>query len=133
LVGAQFLSHPNGTPEADFIIKDNSFIATKHFADSVWHRSDELYNYKKINPDVNVLMTLDESTYEGGKNGDFHPISWYHEYDGGRAFYTGAGHTDESFSEEPFLKHLLGGIQYAIGENLKLDYSKATSQIPPAW
>lgn len=47
LVGAQFLSHPKGTPEADFIIKDNNFIATKHFTDSIWHRSDELYNYKK--------------------------------------------------------------------------------------
>lgn len=131
LVGAQFLSHPAGTPEANFIIKDNSFIATKHFTDSVWHRADEIYNYKKINPDVNVLMTVDESTYEGGKNGDFHPFAWYHEYDGGRSFYTGAGHTDESYSEEAFLKHLLGGIQYAIGENLNLDYSKATSQLPP--
>lgn len=131
LVGAQFLSHPSGTPEADFIIKDNSFIATKHFTDSVWHRSDEIYNYKKINPDINVLMTVDESTYEGGKNGDYHPFAWYHEFDGGRAFYTGAGHTNESYSEEAFLKHLLGGIQYAIGKNLNLDYSKATSQIPP--
>lgn len=131
LVGAQFLSHPAGTPEADFIIKDNSFIATKHFTDSIWHRSDELYNYKRINADVNVLMTVDESTYEGGANGDFHPIAWYHEFDGGRAFYTGAGHTDESYEEEPFLKHLLGGIQYAIGDNLNLDYSKATTQLPP--
>jgi len=131
LVGAQFLSHPAGTPEADFVIEDNSFIATKHFTDSIWHRADELYNYKKINPDVNVLMTVDESTYEGGANGDFHPIAWYHDFDGGRAFYTGAGHTDESFLEEDFLKHILGGIQYAIGENLNLDYSKATSQLPP--
>lgn len=131
LVGAQFLSHPAGTPEADFIIKDNSFIATQHFTDSVWHRSDEIYNYKNINPDVNVIMTVDESTYEGGENGEYHPFSWYHEFDGGRAFYTGAGHTDESFSEELFLKHILGGIQYAIGENLNLDYSKATTQIPP--
>jgi len=131
LVGAQFLSHPSGTPQANFIIKDNSFIATQHLKDSVWQRTDELYNYKNINPDVNVLMTLDESTYEGGVNGDFHPISWYHDYDGGRAFYTGGGHTDESFQEEDFLKHLLGGIQYAIGENQNLDYSKATSQFPP--
>jgi len=131
LVGAQFLSHPAGTPEADFIIKDNSFIATKHFTDSVWHRSDEIYNYKRINPDVNVLMTVDESTYEGGKNGKHHPFAWYHEFDGGRAFYTGAGHTDESYADEAFLKHLLGGIQYAIGENQNLDYSKATSEIPP--
>ncbi|EAR01660.1 ThuA domain-containing protein [Maribacter sp. HTCC2170] len=131
LVGAQFLSHPAGTPNSDFIVKDNSFIATTHFTDSIWNRDDELYNFKNINSDVNVLITVDESTYEGGENGEFHPMSWYHDYDGGRAFYTAAGHTDESFSEEKFLKHVLGGIQYAIGENLNLDYGKATSQMPP--
>ncbi len=131
LVGAQFESHPSGTPEADFIIKDKNFIATKFFTDSVWHRADEIYNYKKINPDVNVIMTVDESTYEGGTNGDYHPFAWYHEFDGGRAFYTGAGHTDESYSDGQFLKHILGGIEYAIGENENLDYSKAVSQIPP--
>ncbi|MGE5942830.1 MAG: ThuA domain-containing protein [Flavobacteriales bacterium] len=132
LVGAYFLSHPRGTPEADFIIKDKNFLATEFFTDSIWHRTDELYNYKKINPDVNVLITLDESTYEGGMNGDFHPIAWYHDFDGGRAFYTGGGHTDESYSEDLFLKHILGGIKYAIGKNENLNYKKATSQIPPA-
>ena len=131
LVGAQFRSHPKGTPEADFIVTDKNFGATEFFTDSVWHRSDEIYNYNKLNPDVHVVMTVDESTYEGGTNGDNHPFAWYHEYDGGRAFYTGAGHTDETFSEELFLKHLLGGINYAIGENKVLDYSKATTQIPP--
>ena len=131
LVGAQFRSHPKGTPEADFIVTDKNFGATEFFTDSVWHRSDEIYNYNKLNPDVHVVMTVDESTYEGGTNGDNHPFAWYHEYDGGRAFYTGAGHTDETFSEELFLKHLLGGINYAIGENKILDYSKATTQIPP--
>ena len=131
LVGGQFLSHPAGTPNSDFIVKDNSFIATRHFKDSIWNRNDELYNFKNLNKEVKVLITVDESTYEGGENGSFHPMSWYHEFDGGRAFYTAAGHTDESFSEEKFVKHILGGIQYAIGENLNLDYSKATTQIPP--
>ncbi|MHA7830763.1 MAG: ThuA domain-containing protein [Flagellimonas sp.] len=131
LVGAQFLSHPAGTPEADFIIKDKNHPSTEFFTDSVWHRTDELYNYKNIYDGINVLMTVDESTYEGGENGDYHPMAWYHEFDGGRAFYTAAGHTDESFSEELFLKHVLGGINYAIGKNLELDYAKATSQIPP--
>ncbi len=131
LVGAYFQSHPPGTPEADFIIKDHNFGATSFFKDSVWHRTDEMYNFKKLNPDVNVLMTIDESTYEGGNNGEFHPMSWYHEYDGGRAFYTALGHTEESYQEEDYLKHLLGGIEYAIGKNLELDYSKVTSRIPP--
>src|SRR5690606_15525714 len=91
LVGAYFKSHPK-TQEARFIIKDRSFSATEFFTDSVWQRTDELYNFKYINPDVNVLITVDESSYEGGANGSFHPMSWYHEYDGGRAFYTELGH-----------------------------------------
>ena len=62
---------------------------------------------------------------------DFLPESWDHEYDGGRAWYTGGGHTRESYSEENFLKHLLAGIQYAIGENKELDYSKAKSKRAP--
>ena len=131
LVGAYFNGHPSGTPEADFKIKDRSFIATDFFQDTIWHRTDEMYNFKKMNPDVHVLVTIDESTYDGGTNGDYHPMSWYHEYDGGRAFYTAMGHTDESFGDALYLKHLLGGIEYAIGDNLKLDYQKAHSQIPP--
>ena len=131
LVGGYFKSHPKGTPKADFIVKDPNFIATSFLKDSVWNRKDELYNFRKLNPDVQVVLTVDESTYKGGENGDYHPMAWYHEYDGGRAFYTAGGHTNESYEEDNFLKHLLGGIQYAIGGNMVLDYSKATSQIPP--
>ncbi len=130
LVGAYFKSHPK-TQEARFIIKDKNFPATNFFTDSVWQRTDELYNFKDINPDIKVLITIDESSYEGGANGSFHPMSWYHEFDGGRAFYTELGHTAESYSEENYLKHLLGGIQYAIGDNEELDYRRAKSQLPP--
>jgi cytochrome c len=91
-----------------------------------WERTDEWYNYKNINADLNVIATLDEDSYEGGENGKDHPIAWYHDYDGGRAFYTGGGHTEESYSEPLFLKHLAGGIKYAMGaDTAKLDYSKA--------
>ena len=38
------------------------------------------------------------------------PIAWSHDYDGGRAVYTGLGHTDESYEEPAFLQHLLGAI-----------------------
>ncbi|HEA30058.1 MAG TPA: PKD domain-containing protein [Leeuwenhoekiella sp.] len=130
LVGAYFTSHP-AIQEADFTIKDTDFPATEFFQDSIWHRTDELYNFKKINPDVNVLISIDEKSYEGGENGDNHPMSWYHEYEGGRAFYTELGHTDESYADTKYLKHLLGGIQYAMGDNKKLNYDKAVSQMPP--
>src|SRR5690606_8145535 len=116
LVGAYFESHPQ-PQQAKFIIKDRSFPATKFFSDSTWEFKDELYNFKKLNPDVNVLITIDESSYEGGKNGEHHPMSWYHDYDGGRAFYTALGHLDECYTDSLYLQHLLGGIQYAIGDN----------------
>ena len=130
LVGGYFNGHPE-PQQAKFIIKDREFAATKFFTDSVWQRRDELYNFKKLSPDLHVVLTIDEKSYEGGTNGAYHPMSWYHEYDGGRAFYTELGHTEESYTEPNYLKHLLGGIQYSIGNNKEPDYTKATSQFPP--
>ena len=132
LVGAYFLNHP-GNPnvrKATIDIVDSTHLATKGLP-ARWERTDEWYNYKDIYPEIIPLAKLDESTYEGGENGKDHPIAWYHTFDGGKAFYTGGGHTDESYSEPLFLKHLLGGIQYAIEGNKPLDYSKAHSIIPP--
>ena len=112
MVGASFLSHPK-QQMAKLIVTDKKFIATKHLPE-VWERKDEWYNFKNMNPDVHVLLKIDETSYEGGKNGDNHPMAWYHAYDGGRAFYTELGHTNETYSEPLFLQHLLGGIKYAL-------------------
>ncbi|WPU91122.1 ThuA domain-containing protein [Mucilaginibacter sabulilitoris] len=112
LVGAYFKSHPK-QQEATLNVVDRNFIATKHLP-ATWKRWDEWYNYKWIADDLHVLIKIDEKSYTGGENGDNHPMSWYHEFDGDRAFYTELGHTDESYADPLYLKHLLGGIQYAI-------------------
>ncbi len=136
MVGGYFLDHPGihdtfpNVQAGVLNIVDAGNIATKHLPKQ-WKKTDEFYSFKKLNKDVKVLMTIDEKSYNGGKNGDNHPMAWYHEYDGGRAFYTELGHTKESFSDEPYLQHILGGIQYAIGDNKELDYEKSTTQIPP--
>src|SRR5690606_5367252 len=114
LVGAYFKNHPK-PQEATVIVKDKNHPSTRHLPDR-WVRTDEWYNYKSIFPGIKVLCELDESSYEGGQNGPNHPIAWYHEFDGGRAFYTGGGHTDESFAEPDFRRHLLGGILWAMGK-----------------
>lgn len=116
LVGAYFNGHPSdpNVREAEIQQVNSEHISTEHLEDR-WPRTDEWYNYRNIQPDLNILLNLDESTYEGGTNGDNHPIAWYHDFDGGRAFYTGGGHTASSFEESAFLQHLLGGIQYAMG------------------
>ncbi|HET6549407.1 MAG TPA: ThuA domain-containing protein, partial [Solirubrobacter sp.] len=129
LVGAYFRNHPAGTPTATVHIEDTDNHSTEGLPDP-WERVDEWYNYRApevggsdddYSPragGVHVLATVDESTYDeddGNTTDDDHPISWCHRYDGGRAWYTGMGHTSESFSEAPYLKHLLGGIEIAAG------------------
>ncbi len=91
---------------------DNKHISTTHLDDS-WEITDEWYNYKDLNPDINVLLNLDESSYKGGENGVNHPITWFHEFDGGKSFYTGLGHKAEVYEDKRFIKLLLGGIFYA--------------------
>ncbi|MEH6513578.1 MAG: ThuA domain-containing protein, partial [Maribacter arcticus] len=120
LVGAVFNDHPR-IQEAKLIINDKSHSSTQHI-DGSWTKSDEWYNFKNINPNINVLISIDENSYEGGTNPEGRPIAWYHEYNGGRAFYTEMGHTDETFVNPTFLSHLLGGITYAAG-NGTLNYS----------
>jgi type 1 glutamine amidotransferase len=118
LVGAYFKNHPSKQQVATLHVVDQNFIATKHLP-AEWKRLDEWYNFKEVDQlkKFHVLITIDEKSYEGGNDGDYHPMAWYHDYDGGRAFYTALGHTDESYADPLYLKHLLGGIQYAIGRH----------------
>jgi len=132
LSGAYFDSHPMNpnVQEGKVTVVQPNHVSTDSLPES-WMVADEWYNYKSIEPTNNVLITVDESTYEGGTNGANHPIAWYKEYDGGRSFYTGMGHTDEQFSDSKFLGHLLGGIKYAIGLGQPVDYSKAYAELMP--
>lgn len=116
LVGAYFDNHPNrpNVREAVIEVINSDHPSTGHLPER-WVRSDEWYNFGYINDQINVLLRLDTDSYEGSDHPGYHPIAWYHEFDGGRSFYTGSGHTIESFSEPLFLDHLLGGIQYAMG------------------
>lgn len=114
LCGAYFVSHPE-QQEANLFVLNNRTIATKHLPE-IWRRKDEWYNFKDIQDGIRPIILLDETSYKGGTNGKTHPIAWYRDFDGGRSFYTGLGHVEESYTDPLFLKHLLGGIQYAMGE-----------------
>ncbi|NUT27186.1 MAG: DUF1080 domain-containing protein [Streptomyces sp.] len=114
-VGAYFQSHPAIQP-ATVDVEDHAHPATSGLAQT-WNRTDEWYNYRSNPRDrVHVLASLDESSYTGGTMSGDHPIAWCQTYQGGRAFYTGGGHTKESYAEPAFRQHLLGGIRWAIGD-----------------
>jgi type 1 glutamine amidotransferase len=114
MIGGYFESHPE-IQKAKLIVVDSLHAATRGLP-AEWERTDEWYNFKNLNKDVNVLITIDENSYKGGKNGAHHPVAWWHNYEGGRVFYTALGHTKESYTEPLFLQHLAGGILYAIGK-----------------
>lgn len=126
LAGAYFASHPNNpnVRKGTFRVLDPNHPATQGLP-ARWEREDEFYNFKSISPAIRVLVDIDESTYEGGTNGARHPMSWFQEFDGGRAFYTNMGHTEATFTEPLFLRHLLGGLRWAMGGTRPLDYRRA--------
>ncbi|PYO09980.1 MAG: cytochrome C [Gemmatimonadetes bacterium] len=125
LAGAWFNGHPNNpnVRKGTYRVLDKSHPSTEGFPDTLV-REDEFYNFKSIDPTIHVLVEIDEKSYQGGTNGDHHPMSWYHDFDGGRAWYTNMGHTEATFSEPLFLRHLLGGLRYAMGTG-KVDFSRS--------
>ncbi|TCC88089.1 ThuA domain-containing protein [Pedobacter frigiditerrae] len=112
MVGGYFESHPK-TQEAKLNVITPKNKIVKGLPNS-WLHKDEWYNFKDFNPAVKVLIKVDESSYTGGTMKNDHPISWYHEYDGGKVFYTALGHTKECYTDVFFLKHLLAGIKWTM-------------------
>jgi hypothetical protein len=111
LVGARFDQHPP-VQSGVITVADKGHPATAHLGPA-WTRRDEWYAFTdNPRPRVRVLLTVDETSYEGGTMGADHPVAWCHERLGGRSFYTALGHTEESFAEPEFLRHLSGALSW---------------------
>lgn len=128
LVGRMFRIHP-AIQTARLKIVDRNFPGFERAPNELWW-TDEWYEFgeEKV-PGLNYLLTVDETTFDPRANwgetttngmGGFHPIAWYHEFDGGRSFYTALGHMPSKFSDPFFLDHIYGGIYWAAtGKGVK--------------
>jgi type 1 glutamine amidotransferase len=113
LVGGRFKSHPPVQP-ATVIVEDGSHPSTAHLGSS-WTLADEWYEFTDDpRPRVHVLLSVDESTYEGGAMGPGHPIAWQHTVGAGRCFYTALGHPIEAYADATFREHLAGAIRSVV-------------------
>jgi len=132
LIGATFQRHAKHQPFTEIVI-DNNHPSTAGLPHT-WKRDDECYYVKEVNPDLHVLVVHDlASVADTGKPvfyGSTFPSVWCHEFDGGRQWYTSLGHDSATYSEPVFQQHILGGIQWVIGNNKPLDYSKAYAKSP---
>ena len=121
MLGGRFHRHAR-QQDFDVAVLDADHPSTGHLPPT-WHiRDDECYYLKQLNPGIHVLLAADLTTVEDeeGKTdypadtfGDYFPTSWYHTTDGGRQWYTSLGHRSEQYSDPAFLRHILGGIQWA--------------------
>jgi uncharacterized protein len=123
LVGRMFHIHPV-IQTAKVNILDEAFPGLQGFsANKLW--TDEWYEFgpEKVNG-LRYILAIDETSYDpkvewphrnkkGTGMGKLHPVAWYHEYDGGRSFYTALGHMPVVFSDQAFLSHLFAGIYWA--------------------
>jgi uncharacterized protein len=121
LVGRMFKIHP-AVQTAALTVLDPTFPGLEGFAGKkLW--TDEWYDFseEKITG-LNYVLGVDENSYNakvkwGSKSSDgmgkLHPIAWYHEFDGGRAFYTALGHLPTVYSDPAFINHLYAGIFWA--------------------
>jgi type 1 glutamine amidotransferase len=95
-----------------------SHAALRNVPPEPWVASDEWYNFAS-NPrtvlSVDVLATVDETTYSGGTMGDDHPVIWAHERFKGRVLFTGLGHGPERWQEPAFVEHIASGVRWVTG------------------
>lgn len=112
MIGGHFASHPEGTPEGTVHVENKAHESTKGLPESMT-RVDEWYYFDDYNVTADLLITLDPASI-GEKDVNPNPVSWSHEFEGGRVFYTAMGHTVESFSDPDFLNHLAGGLRWTM-------------------
>ena len=118
LIAAHFASHPP-TQQARLIVhQETNHPAIGHLGNE-WSLRDEWYSFKEpLKSHATLLMEVDDSSLYGKiPLTESHPIAWAHEKFGGRAIYTGIGHTVEQFSDPVYLEHITRSIEW-VGENV---------------
>lgn len=132
LVGGTFVRHAKQQTFRQLVV-DKNHPATKGLPEH-WENNDECYYVTTMNPDLHVLLAHDLSSVDDKDKplwfGNAFPSAWYHEWDGGRQFYTALGHDGTMYNDPVFRNHILGGLEWVVSVNRKPDYRKAHAKTP---
>jgi uncharacterized protein len=117
LVGARFDGHPwTQTFTADVL--DPAHPACAHLG-AAWTWHDEVYQFRDLRPDAEVLLRVREGELDtsapGARPPAFgYPLAWCFTEGEGRVFSTSLGHFPSAWESPPYLKHLSGGLGWAL-------------------
>jgi type 1 glutamine amidotransferase len=123
LLGGKFHHHPKIQPFEVRVVESNHPATRDLPATFTW--DDECYFLENLNKNTHPLLVVDPNKVDDPKKkeypgddrfGDAMPLAWYHEFEGGRSFYTALGHKKEHYQDPTLVKHIRGGILWAMGE-----------------
>ena len=125
MLGGKFRRHPK-TQTFEVRVADARHPATKELP-ATFKWDDEFYYLDQLNTAIRPLLLVDpaklddeqKKEYPGSRFGDSMPIAWYHKFEGGRSFYTALGHKKEHYQDPLMIKHIRGGILWAMGDGAK--------------
>jgi uncharacterized protein len=120
LVGAQFEAHPQMAtdPPVRMLVEDPDHPITAPWDDEFMIQ-DEIYRWRRDprgTQDINVLLSLDETTTHAGAYVHRQPIAWTKTFRGAsRVFYTNLGHNESTWDLPEFRESLVAGIKWVAG------------------
>lgn len=120
LIGGSFVRHPK-LQEFTVHVVDRRHPSTR-FLGETWKVTDEFYFLRDMPQGLSVLLAGDLTTLvdpQKPQGATTHPLAWYHDYEGGRCWFTSLGHRKEVYDDPVFRKHILGGILWAMGHSPK--------------
>jgi type 1 glutamine amidotransferase len=117
LVGARFDGHP-WTQSFTADVLDPAHPACAHLGDA-WEWHDEVYQFRDLRPDAQVLLRVRDGELDpmapGARRPSFgYPLAWCFGEGDGRVFSTSLGHFPAAWESPAYLRHLQGGLAWAL-------------------
>ena len=111
-IGGQYAKHDKLKESFLHLIKDTLMI--NNGLAETYARADEWYSFVNLNPENYILIERQKCMESDTSVSKMAPVAWVKKSENGKVFYTGIGHTSESYQEPFVVNHLTNGMKYLL-------------------